>query len=152
MEDAYVRALYSDQPLQCSRCGLRYPQGEQAQLDKHSDWHFRRSQKQRDVHTHLYRGWTYRLADWASYVTEDAPGDKYVWCSPARVGSGEKNQARRHVQAARSRLCLISARSLPPSIMEQNGEDEDEAEQEPVKVRPVCLPQPVVAPAHCAAH
>ncbi len=39
-DKALIESLYSGMPLQCSTCGLRFSESNQAGLDAHYDWHF----------------------------------------------------------------------------------------------------------------
>jgi uncharacterized C2H2 Zn-finger protein len=58
-----VNSLYSAFPLQCSQCGQRFT--EQNDLDKHLDWHFRKSRRQKErIKKPISRAWFPTLSEW----------------------------------------------------------------------------------------
>ncbi|TKA68761.1 hypothetical protein B0A55_07413 [Friedmanniomyces simplex] len=65
-----VRALYEDQPNQCSTCGRRFLATEEgrAKKERHLDWHFRTNQRMADPNTSRgqHRQWFVDEVEWIS--------------------------------------------------------------------------------------
>ncbi|KAK5107120.1 hypothetical protein LTR62_001710 [Meristemomyces frigidus] len=65
-----VRALYQDQPNQCSTCGRRFLATEEgrAKKQRHLDWHFRTNQRMADPNTSRgqHRQWFVDEVEWIS--------------------------------------------------------------------------------------
>ncbi|KAK0253498.1 hypothetical protein B0A54_04245 [Friedmanniomyces endolithicus] len=70
-----VRALYEDQPNQCSTCGRRFLATEdgRAKKERHLDWHFRTNQRMADPNTSRgqHRQWFVDEVEWISIAEFD---------------------------------------------------------------------------------
>ncbi|KAK1064846.1 mRNA 3' end processing factor [Friedmanniomyces endolithicus] len=70
-----VRALYEEQPNQCSTCGRRFLATEdgRAKKERHLDWHFRTNQRMADPNTSRgqHRQWFVDEVEWISIAEFD---------------------------------------------------------------------------------
>eukprot|EP01118_Nematostelium_gracile_P017879 TRINITY_DN777_c0_g3_i1.p1 TRINITY_DN777_c0_g3~~TRINITY_DN777_c0_g3_i1.p1 ORF type:complete len:492 (-),score=85.60 TRINITY_DN777_c0_g3_i1:46-1521(-) len=64
-DDAVVEELYTDFPLQCKNCGLRFT--ERHKMDLHLDWHFVQNRKDREKSRKaVSRSWYQSRDDWVN--------------------------------------------------------------------------------------
>ncbi|KAK4685215.1 hypothetical protein P7C73_g4940, partial [Tremellales sp. Uapishka_1] len=62
-------------PTRCKQCGMRFPLGDEAKLQSHMDWHFRRNRKERESEGRgAHRRWLPRAEEWVTDLPDSSPG------------------------------------------------------------------------------
>lgn len=123
-----VRALYDEQPNQCSNCGRRFLSTEEGRAKKarHLDWHFRTNQRMADPNTGRgqHRNWFVDEMEWIRLTefdpsTTTADAQATAAATAAKKQKGPQDQFVRAPAGVTRNTCSICQEEMRSSYSEE---------------------------------
>lgn len=120
-----VRALYDEQPNQCSNCGRRFLATEEgrAKKNRHLDWHFRQNQRMADpsIGRGQHRNWYIDEMEWIQLNDFDpstTTADAATAATEAKKQKGPQDQYVRAPAGITRNTCSICQEEMKSSYSE----------------------------------